>query len=164
MLQHKVVGGRRGAARDSPQKQAALLPELGAEQAVDENVDGGVEHEQKVADADQDERPQGEALLLRLGAPDGRADGEEFMNIEQKSGKVAHQKDQHKAHEDGRQVVLEPPASFVDGVHLPPSEPGRVCVKEQGGRRWRRRSPRRAQPALEVAITTFRYFRFLLVL
>ena len=40
----------------------ALLPELRAEAAVDEDVGGRVDGEEEVADADHDARPQREAL------------------------------------------------------------------------------------------------------
>ena len=45
-----------------PEDLFALEPELRAEAAVDEDVGGGVDGEEEVADADHDARPQREAL------------------------------------------------------------------------------------------------------
>jgi hypothetical protein len=44
----------------------ALLPELGAEEAVDEDVGGRVHHEQDVADADGDQGPGVKCFFCKL--------------------------------------------------------------------------------------------------
>ena len=63
----------------------ALLPELRAEAAVDEDVGGRVDGEEEVADADHDARPQREALepvcLAFHGVPERERGGKVFVQI-----------------------------------------------------------------------------------
>ena len=66
-----VDGGRGGAVgrrrRDGGEGLGDLLAELGAEDAVDEDVDGRVEDEQEVAAVGQQVRPLRERLLAQTG-------------------------------------------------------------------------------------------------
>ena len=78
---------------------------------VDVHVGGGVQDEQHVAEVANDEHPVGEGVnVAGHHALVGMLQGEDLVQVQQDSGKIAHHEGDNDAHEQQGSLVLDHPA------------------------------------------------------
>ena len=107
----KPPDGRRNPGPDpvpdAPRVHQHLIAKPRAEPAVDEAVHAAVEHEQQVAEVGEDVRPESDRLLPGVQADLGPRRVDQLVEPEEDAGKVRDEEEDHDAHEDDREVVLE---------------------------------------------------------
>ena len=83
-----------------------LIPEAWAQYAVDERVDGAVEHEEEVGGVVEDVHPQRKGLAAGAATDLGLLADKDLVQTQKDPREVGHQEEDHDPHEDHRQVVL----------------------------------------------------------
>lgn len=86
-----------------------LSPELGAQQAIHNHVDGRVNDQQKVGHIQQDQRPHPEFVSASFVAVAGQMHSGQLSNVQQNPRCMAYQKDQNDGHEYYCKIVLGTP-------------------------------------------------------
>ena len=101
--------------------------ELGPHHAVDQEVDGGVEHKKDMRDKSQGDAPDREAPKVSFLTPVDILINCYLMHVQNKSRKVANEEDDNNEHENNGEAVITPSSSF-------PSPPdGQVYLSVQEG-------------------------------
>ena len=85
---------------------AELLPELGPDDAVDEQVGGGVDHQENIGEESNKNTPKRESTKKRILAKFDEIKNKDLMHVEDQSREIAKNKCGYNHDEDKRQMII----------------------------------------------------------
>ena len=118
---------------------AELLPELGPDDAVDEQVGGGVDHQENIGEESNKNTPNGESTKKRILAKFNEIKNKDLMHVENQAREVTEDECGHNHNEDERQVLL------LISPSIPPPSNSKIYVDVEDGDGHKRKDAKNHQ-------------------